>query len=105
VGVYNSQGVLVRSLVRSSGGGEPVQVDYGMEKTDDGWKVYNVKIGGISLVENYRGTFNTEIFSPPSVVTFTQVLEPVQLSLEPKRRYTAHPPTNPAGKAHAPPWP
>jgi phospholipid transport system substrate-binding protein len=53
--------VVVRSLVRSSGGGEPVQVDYGMEKTDEGWKVYNVKIGGISLVENYRGTFNTEI--------------------------------------------
>ena len=53
--------VLVRSLVRSSGGGDPVQIDYGMEKTDDGWKVYNVKIGGISLVENYRGTFNTEI--------------------------------------------
>jgi len=53
--------VVVRSLVKSSGGGDPVQVDYGMEKTDDGWKVYNVKIGGISLVENYRGTFNTEI--------------------------------------------
>ena len=53
--------VLVRSLVRQSGGGEPVTVDYGMEKTDTGWKVYNVKIGGISLVENYRGTFNTEI--------------------------------------------
>ena len=49
------------SLVKSSSGGEPVQVDYGMEKTDEGWKVYNVKIGGISLVENYRGTFNTEI--------------------------------------------
>lgn len=53
--------VLVRSLVKSSGGGDPVQVDYGMEKTDEGWKVYNVKIGGISLVENYRSTFNTEI--------------------------------------------
>lgn len=53
--------VLVRSLVRQAGGGEPVQVDYGMEKTDNGWKVYNVKIGGISLVENYRSTFNTEI--------------------------------------------
>ena len=53
--------VLVRSLVRQSGGGEPVQVDYGMEKLDGGWKVYNVKIGGISLVESYRSTFNTEI--------------------------------------------
>lgn len=53
--------VTVRSLVRQSGGGEPVQIDYGMEKTDGGWKVYNVKIGGISLVESYRTTFNTEI--------------------------------------------
>lgn len=53
--------VTVRSLVRQSGGGEPVQIDYGMEKTDGGWKVYNVKIGGISLVESYRSTFNTEI--------------------------------------------
>jgi len=53
--------VTVRSLVRQSAGGEPVQVDYGMEKTDAGWKVYNVKIGGISLVENYRSTFNAEI--------------------------------------------
>ena len=57
----NDTDVLVRSLVRQSGGGEPVQVDYGMEKTDTGWKVYNVKIGGISLVESYRSTFNTEI--------------------------------------------
>jgi len=53
--------VVVRSLVRSAGGGEPVQIDYGMEKSADGWRVYNVKIGGISLVESYRGTFNTEI--------------------------------------------
>lgn len=53
--------VIVRSLVRSSSGADPVQVDYDMEKTDEGWKVYNVKIGGVSLVENYRGTFNTEI--------------------------------------------
>ena len=32
-----------------------------MEKTDKGWKVYDVKIDGVSLVENYRSTFNTEI--------------------------------------------
>ena len=47
--------VLVRSLVKSSGGGDPVQVDYGMEKTDDGWKVYNVKIGGTSLLRSAGG--------------------------------------------------
>ena len=52
--------VLVQSLIKQSGG-QPVAVDYNMEKTDSGWKVYNVKIEGISLVDNYRNTFNTEI--------------------------------------------
>ena len=41
--------------------GPPVAVDYSMEKTDAGWKVYNMKIEGISLIENYRNSFNTEV--------------------------------------------
>lgn len=52
--------VVVQSLIKQPSGA-PVAVDYNMEKTGDGWKVYNVKIEGISLVENYRNTFNTEI--------------------------------------------
>jgi len=52
--------VVVQSLIKQSSG-QPVAVDYSMEKTDSGWKVYNVKIEGISLIENYRNTFNTEI--------------------------------------------
>jgi phospholipid transport system substrate-binding protein len=52
--------VVVQSQVKRASGA-PVAVDYNMEKTDIGWKVYNVKIEGISLVENYRNTFNTEI--------------------------------------------
>lgn len=52
--------VVVKSLIKQPSG-QPVAVDYSMEKTDQGWKVYNVKIEGISLVENYRNTFNTEI--------------------------------------------
>jgi len=52
--------VVVKSLIKQSGG-QPVSVDYRMERTDRGWKVYDVKIEGISLVENYRGTFNTEV--------------------------------------------
>ncbi len=51
---------VVKSLITQPGG-QPVAIDYGMEKTDQGWKVYNVKIEGISLVENYRNTFNSEI--------------------------------------------
>jgi phospholipid transport system substrate-binding protein len=51
--------VVVKSLIKTSG--QPLAVDYRMEKTDRGWKVYDVKIEGISLVENYRGTFNAEV--------------------------------------------
>lgn len=52
--------VVVQSFIKQPGG-QPVAVDYSMEKTGGGWKVYNVKIEGVSLVENYRNTFNTEI--------------------------------------------
>jgi phospholipid transport system substrate-binding protein len=52
--------VVVHSLVKQPSG-PPVAVDYNMEKTENGWKVYNMKIEGISLIENYRNTFNTEV--------------------------------------------
>ena len=52
--------VVVQSLIKQNSG-PPIAVDYSMEKTDSGWKVYNMKIEGISLVENYRNTFNTEV--------------------------------------------
>jgi phospholipid transport system substrate-binding protein len=52
--------VVVKSLIKQSGG-QPVTVDYRMEKLDRGWKVYDVKIEGVSMVETYRGTFNTEV--------------------------------------------
>jgi phospholipid transport system substrate-binding protein len=42
-------------------GGPPVLVDYSLLKRDDGWKVYDVVIEGISLVTNYRGQFANEI--------------------------------------------
>ena len=52
--------VVVKSFIKQPSG-QPVSVDYRMEKTDMGWKVYDVKIEGISLVENYRNTFNSEV--------------------------------------------
>ena len=42
-------------------GQTPVEIDYSMEKVGEAWKVYDVKIEGISLVENYRNTFNSEV--------------------------------------------
>jgi phospholipid transport system substrate-binding protein len=39
-------------------GAQPVAIDYAMEKTSSGWKVYDVMVGGVSLVANYRTEFN-----------------------------------------------
>jgi phospholipid transport system substrate-binding protein len=52
--------VMVRSEVKQPGG-EPVSIDYSMEKTSDGWKVYDVAVGGVSLVTTYRDTFTNEV--------------------------------------------
>ena len=38
-------------------GAQPVTLDYSMEKTGSGWKVYDVQVGGVSLVANYRTEF------------------------------------------------
>ena len=53
--------VVVKSVVKQPGRPQPIAVDYMMEKLPSGWKVYDVKIEGVSLVENYRSTFAGEI--------------------------------------------
>ena len=42
-------------------GKQPLPVNYDMEKTASGWKVYDLSIEGVSLVTNYRGTFAEQI--------------------------------------------
>jgi phospholipid transport system substrate-binding protein len=42
-------------------GAQPVPLDYSMEKTASGWKVYDVMVGGVSLVANYRTEFSTVV--------------------------------------------
>jgi phospholipid transport system substrate-binding protein len=42
-------------------GTQPVPIDYSMEKTAAGWKVYDVMVGGVSLVANYRTEFNATV--------------------------------------------
>ena len=51
--------VVVRSEV--AGKGDPIQMDYRLEKTDAGWKIYDVNVMGVWLVQNYRGQFEQEI--------------------------------------------
>jgi phospholipid transport system substrate-binding protein len=41
--------------------GDPIQLDYRLEKTGAGWKIYDVNVLGVWLVENYRNTFTSEI--------------------------------------------
>jgi len=41
--------------------GQPVPINYSMGKTSNGWKVYDVTVAGISLIINYRGSFNSQI--------------------------------------------
>ncbi|OGA25633.1 MAG: hypothetical protein A3I02_09410 [Betaproteobacteria bacterium RIFCSPLOWO2_02_FULL_67_26] len=52
--------VVVKSQINQPGG-KPLTVDYRMEKTDAGWKVYDVVVADLSLVQNYRGSFETEV--------------------------------------------
>jgi phospholipid transport system substrate-binding protein len=49
--------VIVRTEVRRPGQA-PVQIDYNMAKTPEGWKAYDVVVAGVSLVTNYRDEFN-----------------------------------------------
>lgn len=54
--------VIVRTLIK--GRGDPVQLDYRMEKTPGvgaGWKIYNFNVLGVWLVDTYRSQFLQEI--------------------------------------------
>lgn len=55
----NATEVVVRTEVR--GKGDPIQLDYRLEKAPGGWKIYDVNVLGVWLVENYRNSFAQEI--------------------------------------------
>ena len=57
----NATDVTVKSQVHRSAVAQPIAVDYSMEKSAAGWKVYDVKIEGVSLVTTYRGSFADEV--------------------------------------------
>ena len=52
--------VTVRTVVMRTTG-SPIQIDYSMTKTPDGWKCYDVIVAGVSLVTNYRDEFNDQV--------------------------------------------
>lgn len=51
--------VVVRTQVL--GAGEPIQLDYRLEKAGDSWKMYDMNVAGVWLVENYKASFANEV--------------------------------------------
>ena len=47
--------VVVRTEVRGSG--DPVELDFRLENAGSSWRIYDLNVGGVWLVENYRGSF------------------------------------------------
>ena len=54
--------VIVRTQVVASRG-DPIQLDYRLEKSDGGWKIYDINILCVWLVENYKTQFGSQVNS------------------------------------------
>jgi phospholipid transport system substrate-binding protein len=52
--------VTVKTVIRQSGTA-PLAMDYDMERLPAGWKVFDIKVDGMSLVTTYRETFATKV--------------------------------------------
>jgi phospholipid transport system substrate-binding protein len=78
------------SVVQSRG--EAMQLNYRLEKTANGWKIYDVNILGAWLVETYKGSFATEI-SKSGIDGLIKTLS------DRNRRLAVVPPKPPAGKS------
>jgi len=57
--VPGSTQMVVQTEVRGSG--EPIKLDYRLDKQAEAWKIIDVNVGGLWLVQNYRSQFATEI--------------------------------------------
>lgn len=56
----NANDVVVRTFITQKNGPE-VTVDYRMENTSHGWKIYDINVEGIWLIQNYRNQFSQVI--------------------------------------------
>jgi len=75
-GTVDDNEVLVRSELK--GKGAPIELDYRLEKTPgngSGWKIYNLNVLGVWLVETYRSQFAQEINAKGSVGLFATLVE------------------------------
>jgi phospholipid transport system substrate-binding protein len=59
--IAGNTNVTVKTQAIQNNGHHTVTINYSMEKTSNGWKVYDIAVAGISLVINYRSSFNSQI--------------------------------------------
>ncbi|MBI5254938.1 MAG: ABC transporter substrate-binding protein [Burkholderiales bacterium] len=65
--------LVVRTEVR--GKGEPIQLDYRLEKNGEGWKIYDVNVSGFWIVEAYKGQFAKDLSSGGLDALITRLAE------------------------------
>lgn len=63
--------IVVRTELR--GGGDPIPLDYRMEKVEQGWKIYDLNVLGIWLVDTYRNQF-TQVIGEKGIDGLIQTL-------------------------------
>ncbi len=73
--------VKVKTLIKQSGGPE-IPINYSLRIKNDIWKVYDIKIDGISLVTNYRHTFANDI----NRVGIEGLIKKLQSKIAPKQK-------------------
>jgi len=78
--------VVVRSEIKGSG--DPIQLDYRLAKTPGqgaGWKIYNINVLGVWLVENYKSQFAAEINAKGIDGLITSLVERNKSNATPKK--------------------
>ncbi len=76
--------VIVRSEVVQPRG-EPIQLDYRLEKLADGWKIYDVNVLGVWLVETYRNQFGQQV-AASGIDGLIKALQDKNKSLDPSKK-------------------
>ncbi len=60
-GDVNANDVVVKSQVFQRANTQPIALDYRLEKTAQGWKIYDINVENVWLIENYRNQFTQQI--------------------------------------------
>jgi phospholipid transport system substrate-binding protein len=60
-GDLNANDVVVKSQVTQHANSQPFSLDYRLEKTPQGWKIYDINVENVWLIENYRNQFTQQI--------------------------------------------